>query len=67
LRALKNRATEFVRGMITDKRVAANHGWRHTFISLSRRYGLDKEKRRMITGHAGDVDEHRPGDPEGAL
>ena len=66
LRALKNRLGEFVRGIISDKRVAPNHGWRHRFITKSRKHGLDQEKRRMITGHAGEsVDERVYGDPAG--
>jgi integrase/predicted metal-dependent hydrolase len=66
LRALKNRLGEFVRAIVSDKRVAPNHGWRHRFITKSRKYGLDQEKRRMITGHAGEnVDERVYGDPAG--
>jgi integrase len=66
LRALKNRLAEFVRDIVPDKRVAPNHGWRHRFITMSRKHGLDQEKRRMITGHAGDsVDERVYGDPAG--
>ncbi|WP_143279277.1 DUF6538 domain-containing protein [Bradyrhizobium ottawaense] len=66
LRALKNRLAEFVRDIVPDKRVAPNHGWRHRFITMSRKYGLDQEKRRMITGHAGEsVDERVYGDPAG--
>ncbi|WP_441279830.1 DUF6538 domain-containing protein [Bradyrhizobium sp. 63_E2_N1_3] len=66
LRALKNRLAEFVRDIVPDKRVAPNHGWRHRFITMSRKHGLDQEKRRMITGHAGEsVDERVYGDPAG--
>lgn len=66
LRALKNRLAEFVRDIVSDKRVAPNHGWRHRFITMSRKHGLDQEKRRMITGHAGEsVDERVYGDPAG--
>jgi len=66
LRTLKNRLAEFVRAIVADKRVAPNHGWRHRFITLSRKHGLDQEKRRMITGHAGEsVDERVYGDPAG--
>lgn len=66
LLALKNRIAEFVREIVPDKRVAPNHGWRHRFITKSRKYGLDPEKRRMITGHAGEgVDERVYGDPAG--
>nr|WP_249790252.1 tyrosine-type recombinase/integrase [Bradyrhizobium yuanmingense] len=66
LRALKNRLAEFVRDIVPDKRVAPNHGWRHRFITMSRQHGLDQQKRRMITGHAGEsVDERVYGDPAG--
>lgn len=66
LRAMKNRLAEFVRDIVSDKRVAPNHGWRHRFITMSRKHGLDQEKRRMITGHAGEsVDERVYGDPAG--
>jgi integrase len=66
LRALKNRLTHFARGLVPDKRVAPNHGWRHRFITKSRLHGLDTEKRRMITGHAGEgVDEKVYGDRAG--
>ncbi|WGR93507.1 hypothetical protein MTX26_27735 [Bradyrhizobium sp. ISRA443] len=66
LRALKNRLGEFVRGIVSDKRVAPNYGWRHRFSTKSRKHGLDQEKRRMITDHAGErVDERVYGDPAG--
>lgn len=66
LRTLKNRLAEFARAIVPDPRVAPNHGWRHRFITKSRKYGLDQEKRRMITGHAGEsVDERVYGDPAG--
>jgi integrase len=66
LQALKNRMTQFVRTIVTDPRVQPNHGWRHRFITLARRYGMDQEIRRMITGHAGKgVDERIYGDAEG--
>lgn len=66
LRALKNRLAEFARAIVPDERVAPNHGWRHRFITQCRSYRLDPEKRRMITGHAGEgVDERVYGDPAG--
>ena len=65
-RTVKNRLTEFARQVVTDKRVQPNHGWRHRFITLGRRHGLDQEIRRMITGHKGEgTDEQEYGDPEG--
>lgn len=66
-----NRVTAFVRGALEDAgvydpRVAPNHGWRHAFITRSRRCGMDQEKRRMITGHSGEgVDETEYGEPAG--
>ncbi|MHC4040795.1 DUF6538 domain-containing protein [Bradyrhizobium sp. 23AC] len=66
LRTLKNRMAEFGRAVVTDERVAPNHGWRHHFITKCRKYRVDPEKRRMITGHAGEsVDERVYGDPAG--
>lgn len=66
LRTLKNRLAEFARAIVRDERVAPNHGWRHRFITMCRKYRLDPEKRRMITGHAGEgVDERVYGDPAG--
>ncbi|HVV40380.1 MAG TPA: DUF6538 domain-containing protein [Nitrobacter sp.] len=66
LRTLKNRLAEFGRAIVSDKRVAPNHGWRHRFITMCRKYRLDPEKRRMITGHAGKgIDERVYGDPAG--
>jgi integrase len=66
LRAVKNRVREFARDVIPDTRVAPNHGWRHRFITESRKQGVDQEKRRTITGHAGEgVDEKTYGDRAG--
>lgn len=66
LQAVKNRVREFVRGIVTDAEVAPNHAWRHRFVSECRKYRVDVEKRRMITGHAGQgVDEKIYGEPEG--
>src|SRR5262245_52768039 len=51
--------TEAVHVLLRMASPTRRDGWRHTFISLSPRHGLDQEKRRMITGHAGEgVDEH---------
>jgi integrase len=37
---------------VTDPAVQPNHGWRHRFKTLGRRYGMDKEVRDVIQGHA---------------
>lgn len=59
-----NRLGEFARDLVREDRVAANHGWRHRFIKLCRRNGVDVELRRKITGHAGHgVDEEDYGGP----
>lgn len=64
--AVKNRVSEFVREVVTDPNVKPNHGWRHRFITQARKYGLDQELRRMITGHKGaGIDETEYGDPAG--
>jgi integrase len=48
-----NKLAEWVRGLgITDKTVAPNHGWRHRFKTLGRRYCLDDKKLDAIQGHA---------------
>ncbi len=59
-----NRLGEFARDLVRENRVAANHGWRHRFVKLSRRHAIDFELRRKITGHAGQgVDEEDYGGP----
>jgi integrase len=64
--AVKNRLQEFVREVVTDKRVQPNHGWRHRFITQCRENCVDQELRRMITGHKGEgVDEAAYDDPAG--
>jgi integrase len=61
-----NRLREWLRPIVPDTRVAPNHGWRHRFITLSRKHGVDTEIRRMITGHAGEgTDEQVYGEPAG--
>jgi integrase len=37
---------------ITDKGVAPNHGWRHTFKSIAYEQGMDARTSDAITGHA---------------
>ncbi|KAB2942547.1 MAG: tyrosine-type recombinase/integrase [Hyphomicrobium sp.] len=66
LQSIVNRLGEFARSIVREDRVTALHGWRHRFITLARRHGMDLELRRKITGHAGDgVDEEDYGDVEG--
>ncbi|MEI9901006.1 MAG: tyrosine-type recombinase/integrase [Hyphomicrobium sp.] len=66
LQSTINRLGEFARALVRENRVTALHGWRHRFITLSRRHGVDLELRRKITGHAGEgVDEEDYGDVEG--
>ena len=62
----RNRLQSWVRGIVTDPRVAPNHGWRHRFITQCRAHGVDQEIRRMITGHSGEgTDEQDYGDAAG--
>lgn len=66
LQGVKNRLAEFARGVVPNPAVAPNHGWRGRFITLCRRYAVDQELRRMITGHSGEgVDERDYGEPAG--
>ena len=66
LQSTINRLGEFAREIVREEQVSALHGWRHRFITLARKHGMDLELRRMITGHAGDgVDEEDYGDVEG--
>lgn len=37
---------------VDDPRVQPNHGWRHRFKSLARKYEMDSETREVIQGHA---------------
>lgn len=63
---IKNRLSDAARETVPDRSVQPNHGWRHRLVTLSRKYGLDQELRRMITGHAGQgVDEIVYGEPAG--
>jgi integrase len=63
---VKNRLQDFVRGIVPDPNVQPNHGWRHRFITLARRYQIPEGSCRMITGHSGKtVDEVHYGDPAG--
>jgi integrase len=55
-RTIKNRLTEFARVVVTDARVAPNHGWRHCFKTIGREVGIDRTILNAICGHtAGSV------------
>jgi len=51
-RTVKNRVTEFVREVVTDKAVQPNHAWRHRFMSVGRDLEIPPDIRYAITGHA---------------
>lgn len=51
-RSIKNRVTEFVREVVTDPRVAPNHGWRHLFKTIGREAGIADSVLDGICGHA---------------
>lgn len=51
-KGVKNRVTEFVREVVTDSRVAPNHGWRHTFKSVGREAEIEDSVLDGICGHA---------------
>lgn len=46
------RVLDFVRTIVTDKRVQPNHAWRHRLKSISRNLGLDPRVVDAIQGHA---------------
>lgn len=51
--AAKNRVREFVRGIVPDKEIQPNHGWRHTFKTLAREAeGCDAKVCDDIVGHS---------------
>jgi integrase len=65
-KGLTNRLSEFVRSDVgvVDPVVQPNHGWRHRFKTLSRRYGLDRDVVKAIQGHAGAETSEEYGDSE---
>ncbi|WP_257167543.1 site-specific integrase [Bradyrhizobium sp. SRS-191] len=66
LNGVKNRVSEFVRSIVNDERIRPNHAWRHRFVTLSRKYDISQELRRMILAQGGKgVDEAVYGEPEG--
>ncbi|MGY2902951.1 hypothetical protein [Bradyrhizobium sp. URHC0002] len=46
------RVVDHVRAVVTDPRVAPNHGWRHRLKTISRNLGLDHRVVDAIQGHA---------------
>ncbi|MCA1397472.1 hypothetical protein [Bradyrhizobium sp. BRP56] len=46
------RVLDFVRTIVTDKRVQPNHGWRHRLKTIARNLGLDHRVVDCIQGHA---------------
>jgi integrase len=52
LQGLKNRLSEFVRGIITDPNVAPMHGFRHRFKTVGMDCGISTRVLDAIQGHA---------------
>lgn len=50
--ATKNRLAEFARVVVTDEKVAPNHGWRHTFKTIGREVDIKDSVLNGICGHA---------------
>jgi len=50
-RGVKNRITEFVRTVVSDKNVAPNHGWRHRFKTVGMETGIEHRILDAIQGH----------------
>lgn len=50
-RGVKNRITEFVRTVVSDKNVAPNHGWRHRFKTVGMEAGIEHRVLDAIQGH----------------
>lgn len=46
------RVLDFVRAVVTDKRIQPNHAWRHRLKTISRNLGLDQRVLDAIQGHA---------------
>jgi len=51
-RATKNRLADFARVVVTDEKVAPNHGWRHAFKTIGREAGIEDSVLDGICGHA---------------
>ena len=52
LQGVKNRLAEFAREVVTDPRVAPNHGWRHRFKTVGLEASIDHRILDAIQGHA---------------
>ena len=52
LQGVKNRLSEFARGIVSDPNVAPNHGWRHRFKTLGITAGAGERVLDAIQGHA---------------
>jgi integrase len=52
LRGLKNRLAEFARGVVVDRNVAPNHGWRHRFKTVGMEVGIAPRVLDAIQGQA---------------
>lgn len=65
LKGLKNHLRDFVRTVVPDRNVQPNHAWRHLFITLCRKHGVDGDLARMITGHSAEDVHAEYGDPAG--
>jgi integrase len=51
-RTTKNRVREFAREVVTDRRVAPNHGWRHLFKTIGIEADIQERVLDAICGHA---------------
>jgi len=52
LQGLKNRLAEFARGIVPDRNVAPNHGWRHRFKTVGMEAGIAPRILDAIQGQA---------------
>lgn len=50
-RTAKNRLTDFIRSIVTDKGVQPNHGWRHTFKTIGSEARISDRVLDAICGH----------------
>jgi integrase len=49
----RDRLAAWVRSLgITDPNIQPNHAWRHTFLTLAARIGIEQRMRDAIAGHA---------------
>lgn len=52
LKTARNKLRDFVREVVTDKKVQPNHGWRHRFRTLARQLEIARDVRDAIQGWA---------------